>query len=832
MIARVPAVRRLLIATALLANQTALSAEIPSRPSSRQLAILPGEIVLHGPKARQRIVVEEADRGAFVGQLAGGVLLTSSDEQVVRVKDGIAIPVGDGVAKIAARSGERIAKAAVTVIGMSQPTDWSFRNHVQSVLSKMGCNSGACHGALAGKKGFKLSLRGYDADGDWLVLTHQARGRRVDLADPTQSLMLLKPTAAIAHGGGLRFGVDSEAYKIISEWIADGAVGPKQTDARVVGVEMFPKASIQRVGASQQLLVRATFSDGRSEDVTQWSKFDSSNAEVAQIDQSGRATIMGRGEGSVTAWYLNRIALASISVPYEKPLPTDTFAKSTRNNFIDDLVVDKLKALNIPPSPMCSDGEFVRRIHIDALGILPTADETLAFVADKSPEKRTRLIEQVLRRPEFVDYWSYKWSDLLLVNSEKLDKAAMWSYYSWIRANVSANTPWDEFARKLVTAQGSTLENGATNFFVLHQDPLELNETISQAFLGMSINCARCHNHPLEKWTNDQYFGMANLIARVRLKDGNGNLTVYAAPEGDLVQPLSGLVRTPTPLDGKPIPMDSTEDRRIHLAKWLTDPSNPYFTRAIVNRVWANFMGVGLVEKVDDLRLTNPSSNDKLFAGLCDLLHDNRYDLKQLMKAILESAAYQRSSVPLPENADDKRFYSRYYPRRLIAEAMIDGISQITEVPTKFSMIPREFAGDPKQFPDFPYGWRAMQLPDTKFASYFLQRFGRPDRDITCECERSSEPNVVQVLHLTNGDVINAKLQAKDNRIDKLLASGKSPAEIVDRVYLMCVSRAPSESERKNIAEELAAAPSAQRRVVLEDLFWALMSSREFLFNH
>jgi hypothetical protein len=396
----------------------------------------------------------------------------------------------------------------------------------------------------------------------------------------------------------------------------------------------------------------------------------------------------------------------------------------------------------------------------------------------------------------------------------------MWSYYHWIRNQVAANTPWDVFAREIVTATGSTLENGAANFFVLHQDPPELAETVSVAFLGMSINCAKCHNHPLEKWTNDQYYGMANLFARVRSKEaaGDGNHVVYWATSGEWAQPRTGKPQPPRPLDGEAVPFESETDRRVQLARWLTSPDNPYFTRAITNRVWANFFGVGLVEAVDDLRVTNPASNADLMDAAARYLVEHKYDLKSLMRAILQSTTYGRSSQPLAENSADTRFYSRYYPRRLMAEVLLDAISQVTAAPS--------------QFGDYAPNWRAIQLPDVSANSYFLKAFGRPLRAITCECERTAEPSMVQVLHIANGDTVNQKLATKGNRVEQLLAAGVPDAQIIEELYLAGLSRLPTDAERRSLSAALSGASQDERRAAIEDLYWSVLSSKEFLFNH
>lgn len=708
----------------------------------------------------------------------------------------------------------------------------SFRNQVQPILAKFGCSAGACHGAAAGQGGFKLSLRGYDDDGDYLAITRSVLGRRVSLDDPARSLVLLKATRAIPHKGGERFKTDSPEYRILAEWIAQGTPPPSDQDARIERIEISPAHVVLRPGQSQPFKVTAFFNDGRQEDVTRWAKYTAGNTSVAPVDDNGVVKVVGHGEGSITAWYLSRLAIGTVTAPYELPVPPEAFAALPPRNFIDELVLQKLRELNLPPSARSTDAEFIRRATLDTLGVLPTPEETRAFLAESTPGKRDQLIDALLARPEFTDYWAYKWSDLLLVNGNKLPEQPMWSYYQWIRRQVELNTPWDELVRQLVTATGSTLENGAGNFFVLHDEPTKLAETVSTAFLGMSIACAKCHNHPMEKWTNDQYFAFANLFSRVRSKNGTGadERVVFADNTGDLVQPLRGRAQPPTPLDGQPGALDAPEDRRLALARWLTAPENPYFARAITNRVWKNFLAVGLVESVDDLRMTNPASNEKLLSAAAAFLIENRFDLKALMRAILQSETYQRSSVARPENADDTRFYARYYPRRLIAEVALDAVSQVTAVPTTFRMDRRN--ANKGLGSSYPMGYRALQLPDSNTVSYFLAAFGRPDRVQTCECERTNEPSMAQALHLANGDTLNDKLAAKDNQVDRLLASGLSDEKIVEQAYLLALSREPSKTERAGMLGSLATAQSTEKRAAVEDVLWSLMSSREFLFNH
>ncbi len=708
----------------------------------------------------------------------------------------------------------------------------SFRNQIQPILARFGCSAGACHGAAAGQNGFRLSLRGYDNEGDYLALTRNAFGRRIVPSDPARSLLLLKPTGALPHKGGRKFEIDSAEYQILADWIALGAPGPKADDPRIVRIEITPVQSRLTPGTNQQMTVRAHFTDGRSEDVTRWAKYTDSNSSVTTVDENGLVKIMGHGEGAVTAWYLSRIAIATVTVPYDNEIDPSVFAREKRRNFIDELAIEKLASLYLPPSPRCTDSQFIRRAFVDTIGVLPSAQETRDFLASSSVNKRDELIDSLLKRSEFVDYWTYKWSDLLLVNGDKLAKPAMWSYYNWIRNHVSANTPWDQFVRQLVTARGGTLENGAVNFYTLHEDPPNAAETVSQAFLGMSINCAKCHNHPMEKWTNDEYWGFANLFSRVRSKNGagEGDRIIFAAASGDVNQPLRGRPQPPRPLDSKPLPLDTPDDRREPLADWLVSRENPYFARAIVNRVWANFFRIGLVESVDDLRITNPSSNEKLLSAAANYLADQKFDLKALMRAILRSETYQRSSAALPENAADTRFYSHYYPRRMKAEVLLDAYSQVTGVPTEFRVDLRnrnQGLGE-----KYPVGLRAIQLPDTRTFSYFLKSFGRPDREKTCECERTSEPSMAQALHIANGDTVNQKLAATNSVVAMHLTAKHAPEKVIEEAYLTALSRMPSDSEKEKMLAVLQQSPEVERRTAVEDVYWALLSSREFLFNH
>lgn len=723
--------------------------------------------------------------------------------------------------------------AFAVVVRADTPTAPNFRNHVQPILAKAGCSMGACHGAAAGQGGFKLSLRGYDDDGDWLALTRGAFGRRISPADPARSLLLLKATATVPHKGSERFKVGSPEWQTIVDWIANGAAGPKADDPRMVKLEISPAHLVAKIGEVPKFSVKAHFSDGHTEEVTNHVKWNAVNQTVLTVDDKDVFKVVGQGESAVSAWYLQQLAVATVTVPFTGQVEARVFAEAPRRNWIDNHVLTKLQEINLPPSPRCADHDFIRRAYLDTIGVLPTAEETRAFLADTRPDKRDRLIDSLFLRPEFVDYWSYKWSDLLLVTKRKLQPPAMWAYYQWIRERVASNTPWDVFARQLLTAQGSTLENGAANYFVIHQDPRDAAETTSLTFLGFSMNCAKCHNHPLEKWTNNDYYGFANLFSRVRFKAGaqGGDNVVFAATEGDLVQPLTGRPQAPRPLESDALKPEFSGDRREALAAWISSPSNDHFKKTIVNRVWANFFGVGLVESVDDIRASNPASNEPLFAAATEFLVAQKFDLRALMRVILQSESYQRSSEPLAGNAEDRRFYSRYYPRRLMAETLHDAIAQVTMVPTVFKT--QDVSANGGKEIAFPLGWRAMQLPDAGTDSYFTRAFGRPNRDQTCECERTAEPSVAQALHVANGNTINQKLADMKSCVSRELAAKRTPADWVTDAFLASLSRLPTGAERERFSQLFAGVTDEkEQRLALEDTYWALLSSKEFLFNH
>ena len=811
-------------------NSKPLPAAIPhisSLATLSRIEILPSSISIMGPRYSQRLLVEGTFADGHQEELTARATVTISNSEVARVdKDDVVLPQGDGRATITATILSHHATAPMTVNDFTTASTWSFRNDVLPVMTKIGCNSGPCHGAAAGKNGFKLTLRGYDPITDYYTLTHQALARRTNRLEPAKSLILLKPTLTVPHGGGRRFDVGSPEYQVISGWLAQGMPAPQESDALVTDIQVLPREASLHPGAQQQLIVTAAFSDGHIADVTRWAKYDSGDEGVASVDNNGRVTMHGYGEAPITVWYQSHVTFSRLRIPFPHKLEDAVFKKAPRSNFIDGYILNHLEALHIPPSPPATDAEFLRRAYLDATGTLPHAAEVERFLHDPSPDKRDHLIDSLIKRPEFVDYWAYKWSDLLLVSSNHLANEEMWSYFNWIRDSVASNKPWNQFASQIVTATGPTLENGAANYWVIHRDPLDTSENMAQAFMGINISCAHCHNHPLAKWTQKDYYGMANLFARVRLKTfassgfrpGVGPLfndvTVYSAPTGEFMDDRLMIPLPPKPLDATALSSELPGDTRQYFSKWLTSPENPFFARNIVNRVWRNFMGRGLIEPVDDLRDTNPATNDELLNALVKDFVAHNFDVDHLIRIIMQSATYQTSSRPLKENIDDDKYGSHFVIRRLPAEVLLDAYSQVTQVPEKFE--------------GYPVGMRGMQLPDTAVKSYFLTAFGRPPRAQTRESERTSVPTVTQALHIINGDTL-----------DMLIRLGFSDEQILDYLYLAALSRHPTDAERGALVDALVAAEKEKaagtgdpRRMAWTDMSWALLTSKEFMFNH
>jgi hypothetical protein len=837
-------------------------AQAQSDAGFRRIEVYPPSVSLVGREARQQILVTgiRADRSTL--DLTDRATVESANPSVARLDSGVVRPVADGAAMVRVRAGGYTVTIPVRVRAMRAHFHWSFENHVESVFSKQGCNTGACHGALSGKGGFRLSLRAFDPDADYLRLRTEGRGRRIARTHPADSLLLRKPSLSVAHMGGLRLRRDSLEYRVVREWIAEGANGPSPAGAMLTGLDVYPADRTLPPSGSQRLLVTARFSDGHAEDVTRWARYSSNEEPIAKVDDTGRITMAGRGETAVTVWYLGRVAFARVRVPFNtndprrldriKKIDTITskdlkvrtdrtgheitrVSRSTRPHLvnlvnpvkessIDALIDSKLTELGLVSSGPCSDGEFVRRAFLDCIGTLPEPEETRRFLADLDPSKRRRLIDSLLDRPEFVDFWAYRWSDLLRVNRDLIGGKAAAAMHAWLRQGVAENLGWDRVAYQLLTASGSTDTDGPASFYRMGTKPEEFAETVSQAFLGIRVQCAHCHNHPFEKWTQTDYYRMANVFARVGRKEVDGIETVFTASTGEVNHPRFGRPLAPAAFDGPALPLSSPLDRREYLAKWVIAPDNPYFSRAIVNRVWKQFMGRGLVEPVDDMRLTNPASNEPLLRAVtADLVHSG-FDLKRLMRQIMLSRAYQCSSSANALNRADDRYYSHYLSRRLGAETLLDAVCQVTGAPEKFKGVPA--------------GLRAVSLPDTRVASSFLDTFGRPARQVTCECERNMEPNMSQALHLINASTLNDKIIVTNATLERLLASGPTTDALIDDLYLRCLCRRPTPSERRAVIDALFPAITnardlvERRRQVFGDLLWALLGSPEFVYNH
>ncbi len=795
-----------------------------------ELRIIPSTINLSGPRSSQQLIVIERTEGrGSVGELTTAAGFTSSQPDVASVDTrGRVAAHADGHATVTVRLLDgREASVEIEVRETSRPFSWSFRNHVLSVMTKAGCNSGPCHGSAAGQNHFKLSLRGYAPEADHETLMNEALGRRVLPLAPAHSLLLLKPTMALPHGGGKRISVDSAGYQILSEWIAAGAPPPDKSDPRVERLEILPPQVTLEPGDGHQLLVRAFFSDGHVEDVTRWAKYSSSDGGTIQVSPMGRVKAEAKGEAAVSVWYLNRVASSRITVPFHHVSDSSPYLEAPRRGVIDELVLGKLQALGLPPPRPSSDSHFVRRAYLDAIGLLPTGEEAKAFTAQSAADKRAQLIDALLARSYFVDYWTYKWSDLLLVSSSRLTAPATRAYYNWLRRAVAENRPWDKLVRELVTAWGSNIENGAANYYVLHNEATKVAENVTLTFMGLAIACARCHDHPLDRWTQDDYYSLSSYFSKVGRKDGDaGQTIVFAASGGDVPHPRLGAPLPPRPLGARMAAPVTPGDRRQDFAEWLTSGKNPYFARSLVNRIWYHFMGRGLVDPMDDLRDTNPASNEELLRTLtADFVH-GAFDVKELIRTIMNSATYQSSSAG-QGRPEDGKYYSRFILRRLSAEVILDIISQATGVATAFQ--------------GYPPNTRALQLPDSRARSYFLTVFGRPKRELNSHAERVKDTTVSQALHLINGDALHQKLRSPEGTLERLLQEGLPDPEIVTEIFWTALSRAPEVEEFNRILKALSKAqewPAADsdriqlRREILEDFFTGVLMSREFMFNH
>ncbi|MFM7320825.1 MAG: DUF1549 domain-containing protein [Armatimonadota bacterium] len=812
----------LALALALGAVAATVAAPPSTRPSPAKTPAAPtliavgGPLRLPGPHDTARLLVDRVLPGGERRDASGDALYTSLDPRIATVDDQGVVRAGrPGTTTLVAAVPGGSTRIPVTVAGGTPPT---FLSDVVPILSRFGCASGACHGANAGRGGFHLSLLGYDPDSDWIALTRLAGGRRIQRAQPDASLLLRKAIGELDHGGGPRFTRDSVEYRTLRDWIALGAPGPG-ADPRIVALDVVPARRILPVGSRQRVRVIARTADGKTRDVTRRTLFSSGDGAILEVDKDGMAKVVGPGEGAVVVRYAGAFTVARITAPYGPPKPV-----VPATDPIDRLVNEKAAALGLVPGPGCTDDEFLRRASLDIAGALPTPETIRTFLADPRPDKRARLVDQLLASPEYVDHWTLKWADLLRVARKTLFPKGVDAYHGWIRKCVSENVGWDRFARELLTATGSAYKNGPVNFLragtEMYQpvaDPKDLGEATAQTLLGVRLQCARCHNHPYEKWTQTQFLQLGAFFARIDANAGGetNERVIGNNTWGEVHHPRGTGPVPPVALDAQPLPATFTGDRRTALAEWVVAPENPFFARLLANRLWKHYLGRGLVEPVDDFRVTNPATNDPLLDLLATELRTGGYDLRKLMRRIVLTDAYQRSSRATPGSLRDTRYHSRFVPRRLPAETLLDAVCAAT--------------GTTETFDGYPAGTRAAQLKETSVASPFLDAFGRPPRYTACECERSNEPTLGQALLLLNNPILDARIADPKGRVARLIDRKASPGEVVEELVLATLGRLPTPTERATWTAGIASAKDV--RAAAQDLLWALICGKEFVFN-
>ncbi len=712
----------------------------------------------------------------------------------------------------------------------------SFAREVVPAFTKAGCNSGSCHGTPTGKNGFRLSLRGYDPALDIHTLTREMGGRRLDAIDPDRSLILQKATARAPHEGGRKFDPDGDLYRLVRAWIAQGTTDDRLTAPRPVSIEVAPASKILDAPAtSEQLRVTATFPDGSKVDVTHLTRFAASDETAARVCADGTVMRLKPGEVVVVGEYMG-LMTTSVLV-FRDARPDFRWPDPVERNYVDTHVFAKLKLLQIEPAPLCTDEEFCRRAYLDAVGRLPTPDEVRSFLKDGDPQKRTRLIDKLLELPEFADWWALKWADRLGVNQRFVGKIGAIKYHQWVRGQMGANVPEDEFARTILTAAGGNYSNPPAGFFRRLRDPMLRGEEVAQLFLGVRMQCAKCHNHPGENWTQDDYYGLAAFFNRVQYRDGpffvqiyDKEETVWTRRDGELTHPRTGAIARPK-FPGGPELGPEEADRRGTFAAWVTSPQNPYFARASANRIWFHLFGRGIVDPVDDFRRTNPPAVPALLDALADDLVKHKFDRKHLIRTIMNSRVYQASGkrtaqfergkniFPLqPPSGDDVRYFSRYVPRRLGAEALLDAISDATNSPEKFR--------------GFPLGHRAVQIPDGEFKHPVLETFGKPARATVCECERETEVTLYGSLSMVGGDFVQSKLRDPNGRVATLIAADRADRDVIEELFLATISRRPSAKELETVLAFVTKEGTATRQQRYEDVLYALINHIEFLFQH
>lgn len=796
-----------------------LGTTLPSVASAQQwtgLTIYPPEVKLQTSADFQNVIaVAQRDDGITLDVTSqvewslDAPSLASFDNHQLK-------PLTDGETKLRAVWQGLKSEVPVIVAAATQARPISFYLDVMPVLTRTGCNTGSCHGAARGKDGFNMSLFGFDPKGDHYRITREIGTRRINLARPDHSLFYQKALGEVPHSGGKRMGPESQYAKSLLAWLEGGAKLDETAPPVCTKVELFPPfAVLQGEGTQQRMVAVAYFSDGTTRDVSPLAYFSTNNDRVATVTDLGAVTAGVRGEAFVMARYdTHTVGSQVITLPSD----LDYSAPEASGNYIDELVAKKLQRLRILPSGSCTDEEFIRRVTIDIIGLLPTEEETAAFLNDSSEGRRSQLIDRLLERKEFSEIWAMKWAQLLLVKSDNqfVSYKAAFLYSSWLTNQLAGGQPIDQIVRELLSCSGGVFNQPATNFYQVERDTLKTSENVAQVFMGIRTQCAQCHNHPFDRWTMNDYYGFASFFSQIGRKTGEDyrETIVFDQQAGEVNQPVTGAPVPTTFLGGGPADT-AGKDRRAVLAQWLTSPANPFFATSIANRVFAHFMGVGIVEPVDDIRVSNPASNPELFAELGKRLIEYEFDLKQLVRDICNSSAYQRTTQPNETNAHDTRNYSYATVRRIPAEMLLDCISQATATKDKFTGL--------------PLGARAVQIADGSTSDYFLTTFGRSPRTTVCQAEASTDPSLSQALHMINGQATQGKI-SQGGLVNAWLAQALTVPQIIEKMMVRCLSRKPTQEEIDTLTKMVNEAGSPE--VGLEDAFWSVLNSREFLFNH
>ncbi len=783
---------------------------------SAGLRVSPTAVVLDNPEASDQLLVAEELSDGRTSDVSREVKYEVVDPQVVLVDaSGFVQPRAEGQTEIVIRNGTTELRVSVTVRGLMTPRPIVFEQQIIPILTKAGCNAGGCHGKAEGQNGFKLSVFGSSPTADHDALVAEARGRRLFLGKPEESLLLRKAIGEAPHGGGRRIEKGDRRYQRLLRWIVEGGTFSGDPSGEVATIAVEPQQQVLTPRGTQQLRVTALDLSGRQFCVTAEAEYASNATAIARVDRQGVVQADDLpGEAAILVRYLGHVAVCRITIP-QIGMP---FTRPPENNFVDRFVWEKLERLGINPGGPADDATFLRRVFLDTIGTLPSAVETLDFLADANPQKRARLIDRLLEREEYADYWTMIWLDLLRVDKDRVTAQGAVAMARWLRRQFAANRSYDAFVREILTVQGHMQAEGPGAFYKVLDTSEVLGRSIGQLFLGVRIECAQCHHHPSERWGQDDYFGLAGFftgVLRKNLPSGRSALVVQTG--FDLMNPRTGALVPARALGASPADFTHSPDRRAVLADWMTAPDNPFFAAAISNRLWAHYFGRGLVEPIDDLRATNPATNEPLLAALAAHLREAKYDLKAFTRTLLNSRAYQLESLANESNAGDEQNFSHATPKALPAEVLLDALSQVTGVPEKFN--------------GWPEGYRAIQIWDNRMPSYFFRIFGRPVRASVCECERSNEPSISQALHLMNSQEVNDKIRARTGRARKLADSGLTPAAIIDELYLAALARAPRADELE-LMQKAFEREGVGRGAAVEDVLWTLLNTKEFLYNH